>query len=181
MAARGFPNFVPYSGFPLGNSLQSALYPFPQFTSSTGTPINISGSPTGNSKYDSLQIKATKRFSHNLTGSGAYTWSQGFNRATRQDFFNPASAVWALQNYPPRVLTFNVIYTVPKASFLPKYINVLTQDWQFGWYARYQSGAYLTPPASPTANFLSQPQQSELLQCQLHAGAESERVGALPD
>ncbi len=155
MAARGFPSFAPYSGFPSGNSLQSALYPFPQFTSSTGTPISVSGSPTGNSKYDSLQIKATKRLSHGLTGSGAFTWNQGFNRATRQDFFNPASAAWALQNYAPRVLTFNVIYTVPKAGFLPKYINVLTQDWQLGWYARYQSGLYLTPPASPTANFLS--------------------------
>jgi hypothetical protein len=148
---------LPYSGFPLGNSLQSALYPFPQFTSATGTqaPISVSGSPTGNSKYDSLQIKATKRFSHNLQGSGAFTWGRGFNRPTRQDFFNPASAVWALQNYPPLALTFNAIYTVPKASFLPKYINALSKDWQLGWYARYQSGAYLTPPTSPTANFLS--------------------------
>ncbi|HLH42358.1 MAG TPA: carboxypeptidase-like regulatory domain-containing protein [Bryobacteraceae bacterium] len=155
LAARGFPNFLPYSGFPLGSSLQSALYPFPQFTSATGTPISVSGSPTGNSKYDSLQVKVTKRFSHNLQGSGAFTWGQGFNRATRQDFFNPASAVWALQNYPPRVLTFNMIYTVPKASFLPRVINALSKDWQFGWYSRYQTGAYLAPPTSPTANFLS--------------------------
>ena len=150
LAARGFPNFSPYSGFPLGNSLQSALYPFPQYGN-----INPSGSPTGNSKYDSLQVKATKRLSHNLQASGAFTWGQGFNRATRQDFFNPKSAVWALQNYPPLALTFNVIYTVPKASFLPRYINALSKDWQLGWYSRYQSGAYLTPPTSPTANFLT--------------------------
>jgi hypothetical protein len=150
LAARGFPNFLPYSGFPLGNSLQSALYPFPQYGN-----INPSGSPTGNSKYDSLQVKATKRLSHNLQASGAFTWGQGFNRATRQDFFNPASAVWALQNYPPLALTFNAIYTVPKASFLPRYINALSKDWQLGWYSRYQSGAYLTPPTSPTANFLT--------------------------
>ncbi|MBV8845038.1 MAG: carboxypeptidase regulatory-like domain-containing protein, partial [Bryobacterales bacterium] len=158
LAARGFPNFLPYSGFPLGNSLQTALYPFPQFTSisATGvaTPINPSGSPTGNSKYDSLQIKATKRFSHNLQGTGAFTWGQAFNRATRQDFFNPASAVWALQNIPPLALTFNAIYTAPKASFLPKFINALSKDWQLGWYSRYQSGPYLSPPISPTANFL---------------------------
>jgi hypothetical protein len=151
MAARGFPNFLPYSGFPLGNSLQSALYPFPQFGN-----ISPSGSPTGNSKYDSLQIKVTKRLSHGLQGSGAFTWGQGFNRATRQDFFNPESAVWALQNYAPRALTFNVIYTVPKASFLPKYVNALSEDWQLGWYSRYQSGPYLTPPTSTQfANFLT--------------------------
>jgi hypothetical protein len=150
LAARGFPNFLPYSGFPTGNTLLSALYPFPQYGN-----LTVSGSPTGDSKYDSLQIKATKRFSHNLQGGGAFTWGQGFNRATRQDFFNPQSAVWALQNYPPRVLTFNAIYTVPRASFLPRYINALSQDWQFGWYSRYQTAAYLTPPTSPTANFLS--------------------------
>jgi hypothetical protein len=155
MALRGFPNFLPYSGFPLGNSLQSALYPYPQFTSAAGTAIAVSGSPTGNSKYDSLQVKATKRFSHGLQGTGAFTWGQAFNRATRQDFFNPASAAWAIQNIPPLALTFNVIYTVPKAEFLPKYVNAFTKDWQFGWYSRYQSAAYLTPPASPTANFLS--------------------------
>ena len=150
LAAHGFPKFLPYSGFPLGNSLQSALYPFPQFGSQ-----NPSGSPTGNSKYDSLQIKVTKRFSHGLQGSGAFTWGQGFNRATRQDFFNPESAVWQLQNNAPRVLTFNLIYTVPKASFLPRVVNALSKDWQVGWYSRYQTAAYLTPPASPTANFLN--------------------------
>jgi hypothetical protein len=154
MAARGFPNFLPYAGFPTGNSLQSALYPFPQFTTATGTALAVAGSPTGNSKYDSLQIKATKRLSHNLQGSGSFTWGQGFNRAARQDFFNPESAVWAIQNYPPLALTFNAIYTVPKASFLPKYINALSKDWQLGWYSRYQSAAYLTPPTSPTTNFL---------------------------
>ena len=149
MTVRGFPNFSPYPGFPSGNTLQSALYPFPQYGN-----INPSGSPTGDSKYDSLQIKITKRLSHGLQGSGAYTWGQGFNRATRQDFFNPASAAWALQNYPPQVLTFNLIYTVPKASFLPRTVNALSKDWQLGWYSRYQSGPYLTPPTSPTANFL---------------------------
>ena len=149
LAAHGFPNFSPYPGFPSGNSLQSALYPFPQFGN-----IAVSGSPTGNSKYDSLQIKATKRLSHGLQATGAFTWGQAFNRATPQDFFNPASAEWALQNIPPRALTFNAIYTVPKANFLPKYVNALSKDWQLGWYSRYQTGAYLIPPASPTANFL---------------------------
>ena len=31
MASRGFPHFLPYSGFPVTNSLQSALYAYPQF------------------------------------------------------------------------------------------------------------------------------------------------------
>jgi len=143
MNARGITNLLPYAGFPTSSSLQSALYPFPQFGN-----LNPSGSPTGDTKYNSLQIKATKRFSHNFTGGGAYTWGQGFTRAARQDFFNPLSAQWALQQIPPQVLTFNATYTTPKASFLPKVVNEITRGWLIGWYSTYQSGAFLTPPTS---------------------------------
>jgi hypothetical protein len=100
-------------------------------------------------------MKATKRLSHGLQASGAFTWAKGFTRATRQDFFNPASSVSALQQIPPRALTFNFVYTTPNAAFLPKYANQIVKDWQIGGYALYQSGAFLTPPASPTLNFLS--------------------------
>ena len=150
MAAAGHPNFTPYSGFPAGNSLQSALYPYPQFGN-----LGITGSPTGDTRYDSLQIKVTKRMSHGLQAGANYTWGQGFQRPARQDFFNPQSNVWQLQNMPLQVLNFNATYTVPKASFLPRWANVVTSDWQVGWYSSYQSGTYLTPPTSPTANFLS--------------------------
>ncbi len=86
LAAHGFPNFSPYPKFPSGSSLQSALYPFPQFGN-----ITVSGSPTGNSKYDSLQIKATKRLSHGLQKPpGAFTWGPAaFNRATPAGFLQP--------------------------------------------------------------------------------------------
>lgn len=146
--ARGFS--LPYSGFPAGDSLLQSLYPYPQFGN-----IAISGSPTGDSKYDSLQVKATKRVSHGLQVNGSFTWAQGFYRPGRQDFFNPASSVWALQQIPPRDLNFNAIYTVPRASFLPKVANWVARDWQVGWYSNYQTGAFLTPPTSPSLNFLS--------------------------
>jgi hypothetical protein len=149
MDARGITNLLPYSGFPTSSTLASTLVPFPQFGA-----VEPTGSPTGDSKYDSLQMKATKRLSHGLTAGGTFTWAQGFTRATRQDFFNPASAVWALQQIPPRDLNFNFTYTTPKASFLPKYANAIIKDWQVGGFANYQSGAFLTPPISPTANFL---------------------------
>jgi hypothetical protein len=143
-------NVSPYSGFPGTNSLLSALYPFPQFGALAPT-----GSATGNSKYDSLQVKVTKRLSHGLQAGGAYTFARGFVRPTRQDFFNANSNPWQLQQIPPQTLTFNATYTVPKAAFLPKYANQITKDWQVGFYATYQSGAFLTPPVSPTANQLT--------------------------
>ena len=148
-AAHGITNLLPYSGFPKNSTLQSVLYPFPQFGA-----LNPTGSATGNSKYDSLQMKATKRFSHGLQASGAFTWAKGFTRATRQDFFNPDSSVSTLQNIPPLALTFNFVYATPKAAFLHKIGNAILADWQIGGFAIYQSGQYLAPPASPTANFL---------------------------
>ena len=54
-----------------------------------------------------------------------------------------------------QALTFNFVYTTPKAPFLNKIENFITAGWQIGGYALYQSGQYLTPPASPTLNFLS--------------------------
>jgi hypothetical protein len=143
LASQGIGSILPYSGFPTSSSLQSALYPYPQFGA-----VGITGSPTQNSKYDSLQIKATKRLSHNLQAGGNYTWGQGFTRATRQDFFNPLSGRWALQQIPPQALSFNATYTTPKASFLPKFVNMITKDWALGWFANYQSGAFLAPPIS---------------------------------
>jgi hypothetical protein len=143
LASQGIGSILPYSGFPTSSTLTAALYPYPQFGA-----VGITGSPTQNSKYDSLQIKATKRLSHNFQGGGGYTWGQGFTRATRQDFFNPASGVWALQQIPPQILNFNATYTVPKASFLPKYVNAVTNGWLISWFANYQSGSFLAPPTS---------------------------------
>jgi hypothetical protein len=150
MKARGFSNLFPYTGFPATNSLQSTLYPFPQYGA-----LGITGSPTGNSKYDSLQIQATKRYSHGLQATVNFTWAQGFTRPGRQDFFNPQSSVWQLQQVPPVNLNFNIVYTVQKFSFMPKIATLITKDWQIGWFSNYQSGAFLTPPTSTNANFLT--------------------------
>ena len=144
LASQGISNILPYTGFPTSSTLANALVPFPQFGA-----VEPSGAPTGDTMYNSLQIKATKRFSHGFNAGGAYTWGQGFTRVQgRQDFFNPQGDTWALQQIPPQVLTFNATYTVPKSSHLPKYANLVTKDWQIGWFSNYQSGAYLTPPTS---------------------------------
>ncbi len=140
---------TPYPGFP-GTTLQSALYPYPQFGN-----LNPANSPTGDSLYNSLQVKLTKRLSRGLQAGGAYTWAKGLTRPTPQDFFNPNGSRWALQQIPPQTLTFNLTYTVPRFSFIPKYANVVVRDWQVSWSSNYQSGIFLAPPVSNVyANFL---------------------------
>jgi hypothetical protein len=134
---------LPYTSASQTVSLANAIRPYTQFPG-----LEPTGSPTGDSIYNSLQIKATKRFSHNLQAGGSFTWAKSFTRAGRSDFYNPNISVWDLQNIPPRVLNFNFIYTVPKATFFNKWENQITQGWQIGMFANYQSGAFLAPPGN---------------------------------
>jgi len=156
MAAAGVGNgglLLPYTGAPTSTTLQNALRAYPQFPT-----LVPNGSPTGDERYDSLQAKVTKRFSHGLQASGAFTWQKSFLRGNPQDFFNPNGSLWALQNIPPRVLTFNITYTTPTWSYLDakaKWANHIIKDWQLGWFSSYQSGTLLTPPTSNTPAFLS--------------------------
>jgi hypothetical protein len=141
---------LPYSGFPMTNSLLSALYPYAQYGN-----LAVSGSPNGRSKYDSLQMKATKRLSHGLQAAGAFAWQKAFTAANRQNFFDPTSSVWDLQQIPPLQLTLNATYVMPRAAFLNNFENLLVKDWQIGWFSVYQSGQFLTPPTNNISNFLS--------------------------
>ena len=149
LASAGLTNWLPYSGFNPANTLQSALYTYPQFGN-----LGLTGAANGASKYDALQAKLTERFSHGIQVFANFTWAQGFTRAVPQDFFNPQSAIWSLQQIPPLDLNFNIVYTVPKLAVLPKGVKQFVSDWQIGWFSNYQSGAFLPPPISTTANYL---------------------------
>ena len=156
LQSAGFTNWTPYSGFPTSNTLQSALYTYPQFGNLTLSAAGIGQGANGASKYDALQVKVTERLSHNVQVFGNFTWAQGFSAATPQDFFNAQSAVWGLQQIPPMDLNFNVVYTVPKMAVLPKGLKQFVNDWQIGWFSNYQSGLFLTPPTSTQyANYLT--------------------------
>jgi len=154
LAAAGITSYLPYSGYPLSSSLQSIIdAPFPQF----GRPGPGVNSPTGNSHYDSLQVKATKRISHGLQASGFFTWAQGFTRAVRQDYFNPASNQNTLMAIPPRTLNFSFIYTTPKAEYFAnhaKFANTIIKDWELSFFGNYQSGPFLAIPGTPNTEFL---------------------------
>jgi hypothetical protein len=152
LASAGITQPLPYSGYSTNNTLASIIgRPFPQFGA-----IGAGSTVTGGSKYDSLQIKATKRFSHGLQASGFFTWAQGFNTAVRQDYFNPDSTQNTLMAIPPRVLNFNFTYTTPKSRFFDnmKIMNTLIKDWQISGFANYQSGGFLAIPGTPNAEFL---------------------------
>ena len=102
-----------------------------------------------------MQIKGTKRFSHNLSANGFFTWAQGFTRATRQDFYNPASTQNTLMAIPPRTLNINFQYLTPHATFLNKWENAIIRDWSITGTGNYQSAGFLAIPGTPNSEELA--------------------------
>jgi len=140
-------NFVPYPGYSTSNTLINALRLFPQFST-----IAVTNSPTGNTRYDSLQVRATKRMARGLQVNGNYTFSKAMV-ATRLDQFNPASMKSIQSTDQPHVLSLNILYQTP-TYFGNPLLNVITKDWQLGAFMTYSSGLPLTPPISTVTNNL---------------------------
>ncbi len=123
------PNSV-YPGFPGSEPLIAALVPEPQWYG--GIPPFL-GPPDGDTWYDSLQVKFTKRYSHGLTAGVAYTYQKeltnGVNSNTSyltpnapliNDIFNPAIDKQISGFDIPQELIINFTYTTPK--------------WESGWW-----------------------------------------------
>jgi hypothetical protein len=168
------PNNV-YPGFPSYNTLTQALRPVPQWV---GVPPFL-GPPLGDTWYDSLQVKLTKRYSHGLTVNASYTFQKeevlGVNSAT--PYFTAGSGGGPnpvvvndvnnrMQNKQlsslehPQVLTVTFNYTTPNSKFGgdgagAKALQWLSRDWTLGGVFRYQSGMLLETP-SANNNFLYQ-------------------------
>ena len=149
------PNSV-YPGFPTNQPLNQALRPYPQWL---GIPPFL-GPPLGDTWYDSLQAKATKRFSHGLDMQAAFTWQKeltlGVNSDTSyltpqapliNDVFNYAQNKEISGFSRPLLFVVSFNYSTPKLSG-NKILSWIARDWTLGGALRYQSGALIRVPAS---------------------------------
>jgi hypothetical protein len=144
-------NILPYSGYSTGNTLINALRPYPQFST-----IAIQNSPTGNTWYDSLQMKGTKRTSHGLQVNGTFTWSRALV-TVRPNLF--VESVKSLQpTDQPFLFNANILYTTQK-WFSNRMLSLATRDWAFGAFLQYGSGLPLTPPAATNTNYIGGSEQ----------------------
>jgi len=160
-AAGRFQNKIPFAGFPLTATVAQSLRPFPQFNSG----LSPTWSPLGDTWYNSLQVKATKRLSHGLDAIFNFTWAKDLDNLVGTffplDVGNRAVAKTLSTLYRPLVTSFAVNYTVPKLE-LPqstgwKILSYTLRDWQLGGFLQYASGALIPPPvanASPTITTL---------------------------
>src|SRR5215471_1667347 len=147
VAARGFK--APYAGFnPNTNTLAQALRPFPQF----GT-INAVGSPLGKTWYDSLQFKATKRMSHGLTFTSAFTWQKSLgqgvdgNTVLNNILANPVNSKSISSFDQPFTFVVSASYTTPKWKG-NKVVSYIVQDWNVGTILQYASGLPIPTPTT---------------------------------
>jgi hypothetical protein len=159
------PNNV-YPGFPATQTLLQALRPYPQWI---GIPPFL-GPPDGNTWYDSLQIKATKRYSHGLSAQVAYTWQKELTNGTNSntsyvtpspplinDVYNKTLDKQISGFSVPQELIIAFNYTTPKAELNfngGKALSWLGRDWTIGAVLRYQSGLIMQTPFS-TKNLLA--------------------------
>ena len=153
------PNSV-YPGFPATQPLNQALRPYPQWN---GIPPFL-GPPNGNTWYDSLQIKATKRYSHGLSSQLAYTWQKELTNGTNSntsyvtpsaplinDVFNKSLDKQISGFSQPQTLIISFSYTTPKLradSSGFKALSWVLRDWVYSGVLSYRSGQILGTPSS---------------------------------
>jgi hypothetical protein len=140
---RGFG--VPYPGYSLANTVAQSLRPYPQFGS-----LGVVGAPLGKSWYDSLQMKATKRYSRGLSFTGTFTWqNERTNMVPINNVFDPAEldrrTVSPLSEPLIAVLAFN--YELP-ALGRNRFMRSVVGGWTFGGILRYASGMPIPVPAA---------------------------------
>jgi hypothetical protein len=163
-AAAGF--YPAYPGMPLTQTVAQQLRPAPQWN----RPNPYLGPPLGQTWYDALQTKATKRFSHGLSVQGSFVWSKALilNSTATDTAYSPNGSplINDIYNYPsnkqlnqltrPLAVVISGSYLTPRPNADTAGMKALSQivrDWQLGWVFRYQSGALIqTPPSNNQLN-----------------------------
>jgi hypothetical protein len=154
--AMGFST-PPYVGFPAGASVAQSLRPYPEYTG-----IQRIWDPIGDTWYNSLQVKATKRISHGLTINSSFTWSKNEDIGTEAEV--AYSAAMPVENDvnnrqidkylsaydQPFLFVFAGTYTTPRLQgnglLGNKAVSWIARDWQISAVLRYGSGLPIKAP-----------------------------------
>src|SRR5262249_2698550 len=111
----------------------------------------------GNNHYDSLQISATKRYSHGFTAQGVYTFSKLYRQTENNGpfFYNWKDYTGFRANGDrDHVANINYSYDVPGISqFLGKkaVVKQVTDGWAFAHVISFLGTRYSSPLATATS------------------------------
>jgi hypothetical protein len=128
-AARGIK--LPYAGFPTGQTVAQSLRPYPQF----GNLVEM-WAPLGDTWYDALQMKGTKRTSFGLSITAAYTRSKTLNVQAENyngggvinDQFNRPNLKALASQDLPNVFVISYTYVLPKIG-QNKFVRGVVGGW----------------------------------------------------
>jgi len=145
---------APYAGFT--GSVVQALRPFPQYQG-----ISNSSNPNGNSTYNALQTKVTKRLSSGFSLLAAFTWSKSISDGqisagggpSGEDYYNRRLDKGLSVNDVPYIFASGYTWELPfgkgKKFLSSKGVaSTVLGGWQLNCVHQYQSGK----PLQLTAN-----------------------------
>jgi hypothetical protein len=143
--AAGFK--APYAGFPTSASVAQSLRPFPEYNDGLATWFD----PLGNSWYDALQVKFTKRFSHGVDVTSNFTYQKELclGCAGSNDVFNRNVNKSLQPTSTPFISVTAFTYTTPKITN-NKLVRQVVGGWTWGGILRYASGSLIGVAASRT-------------------------------
>ena len=143
----------PYAGFK--GTVSQSLRPYPHFGS-----IFVLWAPLGNTWYDSMQLKLTKRFSHGLDLQAHYVWSKETTVGTesQDSAFQVNPAIYNLDDLRmnkslsfssvPHRFVLTATYLTPAWASVNKALSYTLKDWRIGAYLIYQSGLPIMAPVA---------------------------------
>lgn len=140
--ARGFRR--PYPSFPANATVAQSLRPYPQFNGA----LQPTWAPLGNSWYDSLQAKVTKRYSHGLDFTAAFTWSKELATGTgANDILNRRNQKSIVSTSQPLIFVLGLNYETPRWG-PNKFVKAVVGNWLASGILRYASGMPIPVPGS---------------------------------
>jgi hypothetical protein len=147
--AAGFSSPYPKFSSQLGaNTVYQSLRPYPQYTAVTsGSSQNGVADPVGRSKYNSLQVKANRRFSDGLTLLGFVTWTKSFTMVTDQ---YPGQRLMQLDAQPAFTFSVSWAYDLPFGegkrllNTNSRVLNAVVSGWKVNGFLKYNSGVPLS-------------------------------------
>ena len=146
-------------------TVAQALRPYPQFGS-----LVEDWAPLGNTWYDALQAKLTKRTSHGLGVTGAFTWSKTLDVDAENyngggvinDQFNRQNLKALSSSDLPNVFVVSFNYVIPKLG-PNRYVRAVVGDWTLSGTMQYHNGALIATPAAQN-NLSTNPVPQHLVQ-----------------
>jgi hypothetical protein len=132
-------------GFFTNNNIakHQLLRPFPNL--SPGDGLENGRDPSGEQKYNHLEVTATKRFSRGYSFQVSYLWSSNLDRTARANEFDELPTWRPTNNSAPHNLSVNFIYEFPfgkgrKWLSDNKWLGAIVGGWQISGIYNKQSG-----------------------------------------